>query len=98
VVRADHRLRHLRNPHRKGTAMRKRQPRPYYTLVVHEGDHIADNPWGIAFGDYDLDTVEAERDEYRDKGWKAKELKIITTTDKQADIDAAVHELNEAET
>ncbi|PBB68286.1 hypothetical protein CK228_13545 [Mesorhizobium sp. WSM4312] len=57
---------------------------------------MADNPWAIAFGDYDLDTVKAERDEYRDKGWKAKELKIITTTDQQADIDAAVFELNEA--
>jgi hypothetical protein len=95
VVRADHRLRHLRHSHREGTEMSKRQPRTYYTLVAHEGDHIADNPWGIAFGDYDLETVKAERDEYRDKGWKAKELKIITTTDLQADIDAAVRSLND---
>ena len=76
--------------------MSKRKPRPYYTLVVHEGDHVADSPWGIAFGDYDLETVKAERDDYRDRGWKAKELKIITTTDQQADIDRAVFELNEA--
>jgi hypothetical protein len=94
VVQPDYVLRRLGHPHREGTEM-SRKPRTYYTLVAHEGDHIADNPWGIAFGDYDLETVKAERDEYRDKGWKAKELKIITTTDQQTDIDAAVRSLND---
>ncbi len=45
--------------------------------------------------DYDKSVVEDERDDYRDKGWKAKELQIITTGDTQAEIDAAVAKLNE---
>lgn len=66
-------------------------PRPYYSLLTRE-----DGQWAPQFGDYDLDTVKAERDDYRDHGHKAKDLKIITTTDEQADIKRAVFELNEA--
>lgn len=67
----------------------------YYTLVLNEGDHIADAPWGIAFGDKDKEVVEAERDDYLDRGFKRKELKIIkTATSRQKEIDAAVAALN----
>lgn len=74
---------------------RPKRPRPYYSLLMRDGTP-RDTPWGIAFGDYDLDTVKDELADYRDHGWKAKDLKIITTTDQKADIDRVVFELNEA--
>lgn len=70
------------------------KPRTYHTLLLLEHDDKGSR-WAIGFGDYDRDTVEFERDDHRDHGYRAKELKIITTTDLQADIDAAVRELNE---
>ncbi|CAM5598966.1 hypothetical protein MAUB1S_10129 [Mycolicibacterium aubagnense] len=70
---------------------RPKKPRVYYSLLTRE-----DGQWAPQFGDYDLDTVKFERDDYRDRGHKAKDLKIITTTDEQADINRAVFELNEA--
>lgn len=66
--------------------------RKYFSLLSIDGTPGC--KWAIEFGDYDLQTVEDERDDYRDRGWKAKELKIITTGDTQAAIDAAVAELN----
>ncbi|MDX0260533.1 hypothetical protein GOC60_04820 [Sinorhizobium meliloti] len=66
--------------------------RKYHTLVAIDGSPGC--LWGIEFGAYDLDTVKDEWAEMRDRGWKAKELKIITTGDTQAEIDAAVAELN----
>lgn len=72
---------------------RPKKPRPYYSLLTRDGSPGC--LWAIEFGDYDLDTVKDERDDYRDRGWKASELKIITTTDEQADINRAVFELNE---
>jgi len=75
--------------------MRKpKKPRPYYTLLAYDGSPGCQ--WAIEFGDYDLATVKEERDIYRDSGWEARHLKIITTTDLQADIEATVRELNEA--
>jgi hypothetical protein len=70
-------------------------PRPYFWLIAFEGDHISDNPWGIAFGDYDKATVDAEREDYRDRGYKARELKVARAeTDTQAAGDALVDALN----
>lgn len=66
----------------------------YHTLAIQDGTPT-NEPWGIAFGDYDLDTVKAERDDFRDHGWKARELRIITTrTARQSEIDAAIAKLN----
>ena len=62
----------------------------YHTLVVQVGTR-----WGIAFGDHDRETVEFEREDYRDRGWRARWIKIITTkTSRQSEIDAAVAALN----
>lgn len=66
--------------------------RMYHTLVIRDVDPRS--TWGIAFGAYDLDDVKAERDEYRDNGWRARSVKIVHTSPRQADIDAAVAALN----
>ena len=65
-------------------------PKPYYSLVIRY-----DGVWGVEFGSYrkkecvdegvDLVLAEDER------------TKIIKTSDKQVDIDAAVVELNKQE-
>lgn len=74
-----------------------RATRPYYVLAANEGSHIASNPWGVAFGDYDKETVKSERDDYRNNGWKARELKIIKCSSaKQATVDAEIAKLNTA--
>lgn len=75
--------------------MSRRKPipiRPYYTMLTRFGG----GPWCPEFGDYDLRTVKDERNVYLDLGWPTHHLKIITTTDEQADIDRVVFELNEA--
>lgn len=46
----------------------------YYSLLQRE-----DGKWSPQFGDYDRETVESERDDYRDHFVKAKDLKIVTT-------------------
>lgn len=65
--------------------------RTYYTLVEREEPGT---PWFIQFGDYDRETVEAERAEFIDKGFRAKNLKILRSGDRQADVEAAVARLN----
>ena len=66
--------------------------RTYYTLVERDAPGEL---WTIQFGDYDPDTVKAERDDFRDHGVRAKNLKIIrTTSDKWTAIEAAVARLN----
>jgi hypothetical protein len=62
----------------------------YYTLV---GRCANSRRWGVLFGDYSRTVVTAERQEYqRDPDFKG--LRIITTEDTQAAIDAAVRVLN----
>jgi hypothetical protein len=62
----------------------------YHTLLQRH-----DGVWGIEFGDRDRETVEAERDDYRDHFIKAKDLKIVTTrTSRSAEIEAIVAKLN----
>lgn len=72
-----------------------RKPRTYYTLLSRFAGWLDDTKWHIEFGAYDRDDVESERDELREKGIAKADLKIITTTDQQADIDAMVRELND---
>lgn len=51
--------------------------------------------WHTEFGSYDKSEVKDELDAHKAGcGVKAKRLKIITTGDAQADIDAAVAKLN----
>ena len=65
----------------------------YHVLLTRDDG----GAWGVAFGDYDRTTVDEERADYRDHDWKARDLKIITTGDRQADIVAAVAKLNRRE-
>jgi hypothetical protein len=61
----------------------------YYTLLVKY--ESKDEPWSIAFGDYDKETVHQEKvDAYDD----AKDTKIICTEDSQSSINEAVELLN----
>ncbi|WP_448955737.1 hypothetical protein [Labrys neptuniae] len=73
-----------------------RKPRPYHCLLTRQTVNIFEGPqWFLEFGDYDRDAVEFEREEYRHSfGYPAKNLRIITTSDRQADIDAAIAKLN----
>jgi len=68
----------------------------YYTLVTRDDDK---SPWAIHFGDYDRATVADEADDLYDEGLgvRRKNLKIVKSGDRQADIDAVVRRLNEEE-
>jgi hypothetical protein len=78
-------------PQAKGNA---KMARKYHTLLLNEAPQGEGPQWAIQFGDYDRDNVEYERDEYL-RDHPAKSLKIVTTGDKQADINAAVAKLND---
>ena len=60
----------------------------YHTLAVYEGGR-----WSPEFGDYDRETVEYER-EALEPQYRRRDTKIITTSDAQSDIEAAVAKLN----
>lgn len=65
--------------------------RKYHTLLARNAGR-----WCIEFGAYDRGDVVAELEYTADGGMYLKrDLKIITTGDRQADIDAKVAELNE---
>jgi hypothetical protein len=74
----------------KGDIMKTRK---YYTLVGLNTDHV----WEIIFGDYDWEVIEDEKSDQEDADCSDDYLsfKIITTSDKQADIEFAVKCLNE---
>jgi len=63
----------------------------YHTLISRQ-----DGQWAIEFGDYSRRTVQDELEDmvggYMDI--KRSNLRIITTSDDQASIEAAVAELN----
>lgn len=66
--------------------------RKYHTLIVIDGSPGC--PWSPQFGDYDIETVKAERDDYREQGYKARELRIITTDDSSSAIRDAIIRVN----
>lgn len=68
-----------------GTRMKK-----YYSLIGKESKEAL---YTVLFGDYDRETIDGEKAEYVDCGVYF-DLKIISTTDKQADIIAHVDHLN----
>jgi hypothetical protein len=71
----------------------------YYTLVSKDMNNPADT-WVIEFGAYSRGVVQDEMREYRyndalkNEGEERREYKIITSGDKQAEIEAAVSQLN----
>lgn len=64
--------------------------KPYFTLAVLEPG----KPWAPQFGDYNKAFVQAEASDYRDRGYKRSQLKIITSGALQTDINAAIAMLN----
>jgi hypothetical protein len=97
-------LKRLANPNgssnRCGLSMKGQvMPKKYYTLVSKDVNNSAD-PWTIEFGDYSRGIVSGEMREYRynnalqNEGEERREYKIISSGDSQAEIEAAVKELN----
>lgn len=67
----------------------------YFVLIARDDNDGRLSDWGIQFGDYDLQTVRAELEDYADTGaFKARNMKIIATRDDQAEIDRRVGILN----
>ena len=65
----------------------------YHTLIARDG---SGERWGIEFGSFVRSEVEFERQDYRDHGRKASDLKIVTCDAGQAAIDAIVAAMNGA--
>lgn len=67
--------------------------RRYHSLLVREGGR-----WGIEYGSYDRSEMEEERGDMIDplnvERRLARDVRIITTGETQAEIDAAVARLN----
>lgn len=76
----------------RGDATPASESRPYHVLLERDD---TGKPWRVQFGDYDRETVEDERRDTQDNGVPRHCLKIITTGEGQADIDASVAALNE---
>lgn len=66
-------------------------PRTYYTIAER-----IDGQWSPQFGGYDRDVVNAELADMREHGQGPlkKNLRIIKSGARQADIDAAIATLN----
>ena len=65
----------------------------YYTLLIK---NIETNLWGVEFGDFDRETVEDEKDYWRDsEGYMGSRIKIIKTSESQKEIDEIVAILNQ---
>ncbi len=69
--------------------------RAYHLLLSRDS---ASEPFGIAFGDYDRSVVVAERLAYRDQGFRAKDLRVVTSnTDNQSACNYVCRYENERE-
>jgi len=64
--------------------------KPYFTLLEKNDDGL----WTIEFGAYDKEDCKSELDDRVDHDVRRRNLKIITTGAKQAEINAAVAKLN----
>lgn len=67
------------------------EDRAYHTLLTRDN---SEQSWGIAFGDYDRELVEAEATEYIESGYTNSNIKFITTSDRQDDINEKVKQWN----
>lgn len=63
--------------------------RTYFTLAVREG-----GIWGPQFGDYDREAVAAELDDYADHGTLKRDMRIVKSGAKAADISAKIAAMN----
>lgn len=63
----------------------------YHTLLIRTPSQL----WTKEYGAYDRKDVQDQLDDEKDGDWpKGTKFKIITTGDKQANVNAAVDELN----
>jgi hypothetical protein len=65
--------------------------RKYFVLLSR---YDAESRWEIVGGSYDRSEIDFERQDYRDHGVRASDLKIITCGARQSSIDTAVMALN----
>lgn len=68
----------------------------YFTLFVYEQNTQMHGKWVNHFGDYNKSVVQEEMENLH-YGWdsiKKKNMRIVKTSDDQADIDAALNKLN----
>lgn len=65
--------------------------RTYYVMAERDD---ATKPWAVQFGSYTRDDVVCEIGERRDAGVKGGDIKLVTTHESQASIDAAIAKLN----
>jgi hypothetical protein len=64
----------------------------YYVLAERVS---SSSPWGVSFGAIYRADVDAEREDRRDHGVRASDLKVLTIADaKQSSVDAAIAALN----
>lgn len=68
--------------------------RPYFILLSREGNGPNDR-WSMQFGDYERGPVAFERDDMRDQGYRASNLKIVRLAgDTNSHIEYAVQTAN----
>lgn len=74
-------------------ATRRAKARGLYHVLLSRPD--SGSPWQIEFGAYDRSDVTAERQDHRDHGCKASNLRIVTSNSaRQSCVDWIVGELN----
>lgn len=68
-----------------------------YFLLLERSNELPGRPWVLEFGDHDKATVEYEREDYRDRGTPARDLKLVSVKSAhKSACDAAVAKLNGA--
>lgn len=66
----------------------------YYVMIERDS---ASEPWAVQAGSYERSDILAEVQDRLDHDVRVSNIKVLTTTDKQADIDAAIVRLNARE-
>lgn len=80
-----------RTPAKAAAKKPARQARPYFTLAQR-----IDGVWSAQFGDYDRETVEFELEDFVDHDVKRRDLRIVQSGARAAEVAAAVAKLNVA--
>lgn len=70
---------------------RSRRARTYFILAERAGPLSA---WRVEFGSYEFDEVDAERQDRRDRGVRASDLRVKRCTDLPGDADGVLTRLN----
>lgn len=73
--------------------------RKYYTVISKGQEDYHNSEWIIEYGSYDRSDCTTEIEDYKERDERNQErikYKIITTSDKQSEINDTVNYLNEA--